>query len=366
MNENVIKILPQLCLENPMTLSPEEKKLKVEKIKNLLNQRKLLDTQATRTTNKLMQKLSINDTKTNDIVQTEIVSQNEIFKKKLEQKRALSNPHKKINNKIKDTKSIATILNTQNNQTVNITTIESKNSQQQQQPFEDNKCNTFLLSKTRQMPKFVRRRQASVIYENKYEGKLEELLIGLWSTCSNITKEATIEKIESIYAEMSERFVSELMSIIMKYNSELKDIDEGDLNDSNNVNAIIYKQLVNDRDNELNELKERMKKEKKEKIEEIRVEQFGIYDKMREISKVKIDVLHELIKNKVPEVQKGTNSIMKDEEEEDNEDQDNSKVIGNNSDDNDTIKNERISRVSINEVKNTDNSDIRVSVLWNN
>lgn len=367
MNENVLKILPQMQLESPMTLSADEKKKKVDKIKNLLNQRKLLNTQATRTTEKLMVNLSISDSKTSDMVQTEISSQNEIFKKKLEQKRAMSNPHKKINNKLKETKPNQ-IIQLKNTPIVNITTIESKVSD----PKEENKFNTFLMGKSHQKAKFARRRQASVIYEDQYEGKLEELLVGLWSTCSKITKESTIDKMESVYSKMSEKFLKESMNIILKYNNELKDIDEGDLNDPNNVNVIIYNQLISDRDNELKELKESINREKMEKLEEIRGEQFGLYDKVREISKVKIDVLQELIRTKILESQKNNNNNInknkiKDEEDEEDDKEEKKGIIDNNSDDNDTKKNERISRLSINEVKNTtENSDLRVSVLWNN
>jgi ElaB/YqjD/DUF883 family membrane-anchored ribosome-binding protein len=135
------------------------------------------------------------------------------------------------------------------------------------------------------------------IFDQDYEEKIESSLLKVWES-AQVDMRQELEKIEEEMTQFLDSLADEkfkkTMEINNKYEGELKELQADlDPDDENNVNTIIYNELLRDREKEIQETYKELDERKKKGLQELRNKSAQIkdnYEKMKHISKIKSDI----------------------------------------------------------------------------
>lgn len=143
------------------------------------------------------------------------------------------------------------------------------------------------------------------IFDQDYEENIESSLLKVWESAQKEMSQE-LEKIEEEMSQFLDSLADEkfkkTMEINNKFELELRELrDDLDLKDENNVNTIIYNELVRDKETELQETYKDLDDKKKIGLQKLKNKSAQIkdnYEKMKHISKIKSDIA-EGIKSKI-------------------------------------------------------------------
>jgi len=135
------------------------------------------------------------------------------------------------------------------------------------------------------------------IFDQDYEENIESSLLKVWESAQKEMRQE-LEKIEEEMSQFLDSLADEkfkkTMEINNKFELELRELrDDLDLRDENNVNTIIYNELVRDKETELQETYKDLDDKKKIGLQKLKNKSAQIkdnYEKMKHISKIKSDI----------------------------------------------------------------------------
>jgi len=135
------------------------------------------------------------------------------------------------------------------------------------------------------------------IFDQDYEENIESSLLKVWESAQKEMSQE-LEKIEEEMSQFLDSLADEkfkkTMEINNKFELELRELrDDLDLKDENNVNTIIYNELVRDKETELQETYKDLDDKKKIGLQKLKNKSAQIkdnYEKMKHISKIKSDI----------------------------------------------------------------------------
>ena len=311
-NDKIIPLLNRRKSRNlveSMAIKVVSKKEKVVKIKQMMKDQ---GKSAEIVSKELIKDLELK--KGNEIISQEMQEQEESFRKKLEDRRSRGKTQPKLRSQFSKNEEIKVEIKEEENKKI----IRISNSPVQRKSFLA--IQTFNIKEKSVQKKTLNKKNLVLdndpeIFEslsfvddilgNSYEDKIESDLIKIWESAEIHLKDQMkeIDKQIEVFLDqlLNEKYIK-TSEIKEKYNNECKDFEFNlDLNDENDINTIIYKQIKKDEENEISLLNKDIENRKIIGLAQLREKSNDIknsFNKMNDISKVKSEI-SQGIKNKI-------------------------------------------------------------------
>jgi hypothetical protein len=135
------------------------------------------------------------------------------------------------------------------------------------------------------------------IFDQDYEEKIESSLLKVWESAQKemcLELEKIEDEISNFLDNLADEKFKKTIEINNKFEGELKELRADlDPDDENNVNTIIYNELLRDKEKEIQEIYKELDDKKKIGLQNLKNKSAQIknnYEKMQHISKVKSDI----------------------------------------------------------------------------